>query len=153
MPNNVRVHGSVIRRMRQDETYRPGNLIVGGGGRGCRVAPKEYGMGEWVCVQNEGDPVGEIWVRQGHENGAQGEVVHLVMMDSRLHNFRRSMASSQLRIRAMSRIKFRFGLLRLFIRAYPMLDATRRRILYRASEEATCFHFLAVAISLSFLPS
>ena len=67
VPANVRVHGSVIRRMRQDERYRPGNLIIGGGGRGCRVAPKEYGMGEWVCIENEGDPIGEIWIRKGYE--------------------------------------------------------------------------------------
>ncbi|RFU77072.1 short chain dehydrogenase reductase family [Trichoderma arundinaceum] len=65
IPNDVRVHGSVIRRMKMDETYRPGNLIIGGGGRGIRVAPEEYGIGEWVCVQEEGDPIGEIWVRKG----------------------------------------------------------------------------------------
>ncbi|EHK20719.1 uncharacterized protein TRIVIDRAFT_192636 [Trichoderma virens Gv29-8] len=65
VPNNVRVHGSVIRRMKMDESYRPGNLIVGGGGRGMRRAPEEYGIGEWVCVQEEGDPIGEIWVRKG----------------------------------------------------------------------------------------
>lgn len=61
IPNDVRVHGSVIRRMKLDKNYRPGNLIVGGGGRGTRTAPKEYGMGQWECVANSGDPVGEIW--------------------------------------------------------------------------------------------
>lgn len=61
IPNDVRVHGSVIRRMKLDNKYRPGNLIVGGGGRGCRVAPPEYGMGQWECVAEQGDPVGEIW--------------------------------------------------------------------------------------------
>ncbi|KAL7919438.1 hypothetical protein ACQKWADRAFT_301410 [Trichoderma austrokoningii] len=65
IPNNARVHGSVIRRMKLDKTYRPGNLIVGGGGRGVRLAPDEYGVGEWICVQEEGDPIGEIWVRKG----------------------------------------------------------------------------------------
>ncbi|KAK1756999.1 hypothetical protein QBC47DRAFT_412345 [Echria macrotheca] len=64
IPENARVHGSVIRRMQLDENYRPGNLIVGGGGRGVRVAPKEYGIGEWVCVAEEGDPVGEIWMKK-----------------------------------------------------------------------------------------
>lgn len=64
VPANVRVHGSVIRRMKMDENYRPGNLIVGGGGRGMRKAPPEYGMGEWECVAEHGDPVGEIWVRK-----------------------------------------------------------------------------------------
>lgn len=61
IPSDVRVHGSVLRRMQMDKTYRPGNLIVGGGGRGCRIAPEEYGMGEWECVANHGDPVGEVW--------------------------------------------------------------------------------------------
>ncbi|CAN8105491.1 unnamed protein product [Discula destructiva] len=69
-PSNVRVHGSVIRRMQQDRSYRPGNLIVGGGGRGCRVAPDSYGMGDWDCVENQGDPVGEIWKKRS--NGSLG---------------------------------------------------------------------------------
>lgn len=64
IPDNVRVHGSVIRRMKEDDAYRPGNLIVGGGGRGCRVAPKSYGMGEWECVANPGDPVGEVFKKR-----------------------------------------------------------------------------------------
>ena len=63
VPETARVHGSVLGRMRADPTYRPGNLIVGGGGRGCRVAPEERGMGQWTCVQGEGDPVGEVWVK------------------------------------------------------------------------------------------
>lgn len=63
IPPNVRVHGSVIRRL-NDETYRPGNLIIGGGGRGTRKAPAEYGIGEWVCVAEHGDPVGEVWVKK-----------------------------------------------------------------------------------------
>jgi hypothetical protein len=67
VPNNVRVHGSVIRRLQNDETYRPGNLIIGGGGRGVRRAPSEYGIGDWVCVAEHGDPVGEIWVRKKKE--------------------------------------------------------------------------------------
>ncbi|KAK4156009.1 hypothetical protein C8A00DRAFT_31173 [Chaetomidium leptoderma] len=64
IPANARVHGSVIRRMQVDEAYRPGNLIVGGGGRGVRLAPREMGIGEWVCVDREGCPVGEVWVRR-----------------------------------------------------------------------------------------
>ncbi|PHH51290.1 Uncharacterized protein YEL023C [Ceratocystis fimbriata CBS 114723] len=65
MPRNSRIHGSVIRRMQQDLNYRPGNLVIGGGGRGVRVAPASYGMGEWVCVEGHGDPVAEIYVRRG----------------------------------------------------------------------------------------
>ncbi len=64
IPDDARIHGSVIRRMKMDEKYRPGNMIIGGGGRGVKVAPKEYGIGEWVCVGEEGDPVGEVWVRK-----------------------------------------------------------------------------------------
>ncbi|KAK8076498.1 hypothetical protein PG994_003770 [Apiospora phragmitis] len=64
IPHTARVHGSVIRRMKLDPDYRPGNLIVGGGGRGMRRAPEDYGMGEWECVAEEGDPVGEVWVKK-----------------------------------------------------------------------------------------
>lgn len=63
IPENVRVHGSVIRRMQLDESYRPGNLIIGGGGRGVRFAPGPY-IGDWVCVANEGCPVGEVWMKR-----------------------------------------------------------------------------------------
>lgn len=61
IPNTARIHGSVIRRMNEDATYRPGNLIVGGGGRGMRRAPPEYGVGEWECVGENDDPIGEVW--------------------------------------------------------------------------------------------
>lgn len=69
IPDNVKVHGSVIRRMQSDDSYRPGNLIVGGGGRGCRRAPESYGMGDWECIANPGDPVSEIWTRRGQKEG------------------------------------------------------------------------------------
>lgn len=64
VPSGVRVHGSVIRRLKADESYRPGNLIIGGGGRGVRRAPEKYGAGDWVCVAEPGDVVGEIWMRR-----------------------------------------------------------------------------------------
>lgn len=64
IPHTARVHGSVLRRMRLDPSYRPGNLIVGGGGRGVRKAPPERGIGVWECVQDRGDPVGEVWVKK-----------------------------------------------------------------------------------------
>ncbi|KAI0376179.1 hypothetical protein F5Y04DRAFT_292884 [Hypomontagnella monticulosa] len=64
IPHTARVHGSVIRRMKEDGSYRPGNLIVGGGGRGMRRAPERYGIGEWICVQEHGDPIGEVWVKK-----------------------------------------------------------------------------------------
>ncbi|KAI0109356.1 hypothetical protein F4776DRAFT_643546 [Hypoxylon sp. NC0597] len=64
IPHAARIHGSVIRRMKEDKSYRPGNLIIGGGGRGMRIAPERYGIGEWECVQDHGDPVGEVWIRK-----------------------------------------------------------------------------------------
>ena len=66
VPNEAWIHTSALQRMKAIPDYRPGNLIVGGGGRGVRVAPKELGMGEWVCVREEGDPVGESFVRKSH---------------------------------------------------------------------------------------
>ncbi|EDU45471.1 repeatdomain containing protein [Pyrenophora tritici-repentis] len=64
IPANAVIHSSVIKRMRADPTYRPGNLIVGGGGRGVRHAPKDLGMGKWIIVCDEGDHVAECFVRR-----------------------------------------------------------------------------------------
>ena len=64
IPANATIHSSVIKRMLADETYRPGNLIVGGGGRGVRHAPSEMGIGKWVCHCEDGHPVGECFVRK-----------------------------------------------------------------------------------------
>lgn len=63
MPANALIHCSVIRRMIADDSYRPGNLIVGGGGRGIRQAPPEMGIGRWVVTREEGHAVGECFVR------------------------------------------------------------------------------------------
>lgn len=63
VPDDVVVHNSVIKRMKADERYRPGNLILGGGGRGTKVAPREAGIGEWRVCREEGDPIGEVYVR------------------------------------------------------------------------------------------
>lgn len=65
IPEDAKIHHSAIRRMEADENYRPGNLIVGGGGRGVRKAPAELGIGEWMVHKNKGDPVGEVVVRKG----------------------------------------------------------------------------------------
>lgn len=68
IPDTVRVHGSVIHRMKTDESYRPGNLIIGGGGRGIKIASSEHGIGEWECVDEPGDPVGEVWVKKKRDD-------------------------------------------------------------------------------------
>lgn len=65
IPADAKIHHSAIRRMEVNEDYRPGNLIVGGGGRGVRKAPKELGIGKWTVHKNKGDPVGEVLVREG----------------------------------------------------------------------------------------
>ena len=72
IPEDAKIHHSAIRRMEANEDYRPGNLIVGGGGRGVRKAPKESGIGKWIVHKNKGDPVGEVLIRQ-REN-VNGEV-------------------------------------------------------------------------------
>ena len=64
VPLDAEIHVSAIRRMQANPKYRPGNVIVGGGGRGVRIAPEEYGMGDWVVLKNEGDPVRETYVRK-----------------------------------------------------------------------------------------
>ncbi|KAL5405402.1 hypothetical protein PMIN06_012130 [Paraphaeosphaeria minitans] len=64
IPDEALIHGSVIKRMETDNTYRPGNLIVGGGGRGVRIAPADMGMGKWVAAQEEGHAVGELFIRK-----------------------------------------------------------------------------------------
>jgi hypothetical protein len=64
MPDDAQVHISAIRRMEIVPTYRPGNLILGGGGRGVIVAPKDKGIGEWLPAGYEGDPVRERVVRK-----------------------------------------------------------------------------------------
>jgi hypothetical protein len=64
IPANAVIHSSVIKRMLADPKYRPGNLIVGGGGRGVRQAPKDMGIGKWIVVSEAGHPVGECLVRK-----------------------------------------------------------------------------------------
>ena len=65
IPEGALIHHSALRRMESNEDYRPGNLIIGGGGRGVRKAPKELGMGSWEVVREKGDLVGEVVVRRG----------------------------------------------------------------------------------------
>lgn len=60
MSHDCKIHHSVIKRMEHDASYRPGNLIVGGGGRGFIKAPKEYGTGVWEVILEPGDAIGEV---------------------------------------------------------------------------------------------
>ncbi|KAK3648957.1 hypothetical protein LTR56_007089 [Elasticomyces elasticus] len=52
MPSNALIHVAVIHRMQADPTYRPGNIILGGGGRVVRKAPEEAGIGDWRVAVN-----------------------------------------------------------------------------------------------------
>jgi hypothetical protein len=80
IPDNVVIHHSVIKRMQADPTYRPGNLIVGGGGRGVRCAPAKYGIGNWKLLRDAGDPIGECWIRDGKlTNGIHGSFPDLIL--------------------------------------------------------------------------
>ena len=74
MPRNAKVHHSAIKRMQADPSYRPGNLIIGGGGRGIVIAPPEAGIGEWTVVGEEGDHVGEVYVRKQVDKEVDKEV-------------------------------------------------------------------------------
>ncbi|KXT08459.1 hypothetical protein AC579_6327 [Pseudocercospora musae] len=70
MSHDCHIHSSVMKRMEADASYRPGNLIVGGGGRGCRKAPDSYGMGVWRPVLNGG---GEAYIKV-HPSNADSNV-------------------------------------------------------------------------------
>ncbi|KAL4746447.1 hypothetical protein BDW72DRAFT_197660 [Aspergillus terricola var. indicus] len=64
MPDNAKIHVSAIRRLHTNSDYRPGNLIMGGGGRGKLKAPKECGTGEWVVADYKGCPLKETYIRK-----------------------------------------------------------------------------------------
>jgi hypothetical protein len=48
----------------RSDRYRPGNLLVGGGGRGVRVASEEHGVGDWIVIRDEGNLVGEVLMKR-----------------------------------------------------------------------------------------
>jgi hypothetical protein len=77
MPNDAKIHVTAIKRMEEDERYRPGNLIIGGGGRGVRIAPKKYGIGDWEVCRYHNDPVREVYIRKSvRHNGVVNEKIH-----------------------------------------------------------------------------
>ena len=63
IPANALIHGSAIDRMNSDPNYRPENLNVRSDRRGMGRAPKENGIGTWVCAGKEDDPVRQVWRR------------------------------------------------------------------------------------------
>ncbi|KAE8355188.1 hypothetical protein BDV28DRAFT_129468 [Aspergillus coremiiformis] len=63
IPDDAQIHVSAIRRLQHDQNYRPGNLIIGGGGRGVKRAPEKYGIGEWLVKDHKGDAVREVYRR------------------------------------------------------------------------------------------
>ena len=69
IPSSAKIHNTAIKRMEYMKDYRPGNLIVGGGGRGVKVAPPEYGTGQWVVLRERGDCVGEVLQRKDYHKG------------------------------------------------------------------------------------
>lgn len=73
IPDDAQIHVCAIHRMKIDPSYRPGNLIVGGGGRGMKRAPEEYGIGEWEVCMHEGDPVRQTYVRKEGGGGVAGQ--------------------------------------------------------------------------------
>ena len=73
IPSDAQIHISALRRLQNDGNYRPGNLIVGGGGRGIRRAPEEYGIGEWVPFNFEGDDVRETFIRKSASKECKDE--------------------------------------------------------------------------------
>lgn len=64
MPADAIIHGSALRRMQADPKYRPGNLVIGGGGRVPTTAPEKHGIGQWKVLRGEGDMLSECYVRQ-----------------------------------------------------------------------------------------
>jgi uncharacterized protein (DUF2235 family) len=72
MPDDAKVHVSAIRRLHVNGNYRPGNLIIGGGGRGKLKASKDEGTGEWVVDGNKGCPLQETYVRKPKSRANSG---------------------------------------------------------------------------------
>jgi hypothetical protein len=64
IPDDAKVHVSAIHRLKSDPEYRPGNLIMGGGGRGKKKAPEECGIGEWQMADYPGCPIKATYVRK-----------------------------------------------------------------------------------------
>ncbi|EFQ96891.1 hypothetical protein MGYG_08814 [Nannizzia gypsea CBS 118893] len=64
IPDDAQIHVSAIRRLQTRDDYRPGNLILGGGGRGIKRLPKDHHIGDWEVHSNEGCPIRETYIRR-----------------------------------------------------------------------------------------
>ncbi|GKZ19767.1 hypothetical protein AbraIFM66951_010816 [Aspergillus brasiliensis] len=62
LPKEAKVHGSVIRRMKTNQNYKPENLLRESKGKNKR--PLEHGIGAWEVHAHEGCPVREIYRRK-----------------------------------------------------------------------------------------
>ncbi|KAA8647928.1 hypothetical protein EYZ11_011747 [Aspergillus tanneri] len=74
IPADAQIHVSAIRRMQANPDYRPGNLIIGGGGRGVKKAAAKYGIGEWDIFKYSGSPVRETYIRKNNGGNTAGAV-------------------------------------------------------------------------------
>lgn len=72
--------------MEANESYRPGNLIVGGGGRGLRRGPKDLGIGQWEIIKEEGDVVGMTYIRKGPSPAKQTDEEKFEKIDGEVGN-------------------------------------------------------------------
>ena len=73
IPDDAQIHICAIHRMQIDPSYRPGNLIIGGGGRGVKRAPERFGIGEWEICKHEGDLVRQTYIRKKPETVCQDD--------------------------------------------------------------------------------
>lgn len=64
IPDDAQIHICAIHRMQMDPRYRPGNLIIGGGGRGVKRASEKDGIGQWEVCKHEGDLVRQTYIRK-----------------------------------------------------------------------------------------
>lgn len=71
IPDDAQIHVCAIHRMETDPRYRPGNLIIGGGGRGVKRADAKYGIGEWEICKHGGDPIRQTYIRKKRETVCQ----------------------------------------------------------------------------------
>lgn len=64
IPDDAQIHICAIHRLQMDPRYRPGNLIIGGGGRGVKRAGEKHGVGQWEVCKHEGDLVRQTYIRR-----------------------------------------------------------------------------------------